>query len=367
MRDLTSHLYGNPHSGSPSSQLSTDTIEAVRELVLEHFNTDSTHYDVIFTSGCTAALKLLAESFPWSSSKKSPQKSNTDSDVTAPASSCNEEIGCQNDDTHQLGQDNERTHQASLTGLSSEGEGVLSAEMHAQRTEVTYLSDTGAITGGNTSVENLSCICDGRSVFCYLEDNHTSVVGMRELARQHGARLVCINSHNIQSLTIKHCSSATTSSNGSSTLKDHLPHHLFIYPAQSNFSGQKYPLSWCKDLPSGQVYITGLERLAGSWLVALDAASYVCTSPLDLTASPAHFVALSFYKMFGYPTGLGVLLVRSDCAHLLHKAYYGGGTVLATVSRTGFHQSRSLLHERYSASWDVQLCIMNVQILVDQL
>ena len=363
MRDLTSHLYGNPHSGSPSSQLSTDTIEAVRELVLQHFNTDSTHYDVIFISGCTAALKLLAESFPWSSSRKGPQKSNTNSDVSVPAPSCNEEIGHQSDDTNQPGRDNGRTHQASLTGLSSEREGVLPTEMHAQRTEVTYLSDSNAITEGDNGAKNLSCMCDGSSVFCYLEDNHTSVVGMRQLAKQQGATLVCINSHNVQSVTTKHCysTSATTSSDGPNTLKNHLLHHLFIYPAQSNFSGQKYPLGWCKDLPSGQAYVSGLEHLAGSWLVALDAASYVCTSPLDLTATPAHFVALSFYKMFGYPTGLGALLVRSDCAHLLHKAYYGGGTVLATVSRTGFHRPRPLLHERYSASWDVQLCIMNIQ------
>lgn len=361
MRDLTTHLYGNPHSGNPSSQLSTDTIEGVRELILQHFNTDSTHYDVIFTSGCTAALKLLAESFPWSgvdvSSRKGHLKSNIDSDETAHVSSYNAEIGRQNDDTQQPGLDNERTHQTSLTGLSSIGEGVLPTEMHAQlktspqRTEVTYLSETGAIMGGGTRSDNLSC--DGSSVFCYLEDNHTSVVGMRELARQHGARVVCTNTQNIHvksqsSTATEHSLSSSPISSRSSSQENQSPYHLFAYPAQSNFSGQKYPLTWCKDLPSGDICISGLESVPGLWLVALDAASYVCTSPLDLTANPAHFVALSFYKMFGYPTGLGALLVRSDCAHLLHKGYYGGGTVLATVSRTGFHLPRPQLHERYS-------------------
>ncbi len=351
MRNLTSHLYGNPHSGNPSSQLSADTIEAVREQVLQHFNTDSSHYDVIFTSGCTAALKLLAESFPWSRvevcSRKGRSKSNTDSDMTTHESGCNEEIGYRNHNTQQVARDNQRAHQAGLTGLSSEGEGVLPAEMHVPRTQVTYLLDTSAITGGgDVSAENLSH--DGSSVLCYLEDNHTSVVGMRELARQHGARIVCTNTHNMQSRTMKLCTGAAMSRDGSSSPTSHLPYHLFTYPAQSNFSGQKYTLSWCKDLPSGQVYIPGLEHLVGSWLVALDAASYVCTSHLDLTANPAHFVALSFYKMFGCPTGLGALLVRSDCAHLLCKAYYGGGTVQATISRTGFHLPRPLLHERYS-------------------
>ena len=366
MKDLTSHLYGNPHSGNPSSQLSTDTIEGVRELILQHFNTDSTHYDVIFTSGCTAALKLLAESFPWSGagvSRKSHEKGNSDSTETTCASSHNEEIERKND-TQQSGLGDEKTHQASLTGLR--GISILPAEIHTelktspQHTEVTYLSDAGAT---KEDVTNLSY--DGSSVFCYLEDNHTSVVGMRELAQHHGARVVCITTQNIQSQTntiTEHSSSPM--SDGSNSRENRSSYHLFAYPAQSNFSGQKYPLAWCKDLPSGEVYISGLENLAGMWLVALDAASYVCTSPLDLTANPAHFVALSFYKMFGYPTGLGALLVRSDCAHLLRNDYYGGGTVLATVSRTGFHIPRSQLHERYSSHDSVTcyvLCGLAVQ------
>ena len=33
---------------------------------------------------------------------------------------------------------------------------------------------------------------DGGSVFCYLEDNHTSVVGMREVALSCGAGVVCV-------------------------------------------------------------------------------------------------------------------------------------------------------------------------------
>ena len=39
------------------------------------------------------------------------------------------------------------------------------------------------------------------------------------------------------------------------------------------------------------------------------------------------FVTLSFYKMFGFPTGVGALLVRNAAAGLLEKVYWGGGTV----------------------------------------
>ncbi|CAI7996368.1 Molybdenum cofactor sulfurase, partial [Geodia barretti] len=52
------------------------------------------------------------------------------------------------------------------------------------------------------------------------------------------------------------------------------------------------------------------------------------------------------HKVFGFPTGLGALLVRRDSAPLLFKRYYGGGTVFGTVSRSGLHLPRSDLHER---------------------
>ena len=44
----------------------------------------------------------------------------------------------------------------------------------------------------------------------------------------------------------------------------------------------------------------------GRWLVLLDAASYVSTCRLDLSRCTPDFVCMSFYKMFGFPTGLGM-------------------------------------------------------------
>jgi len=51
----------------------------------------------------------------------------------------------------------------------------------------------------------------------------------------------------------------------------------------------------------------GVGRRAhnAGWDVILDAAAFVPTSPLDLSAVRPDFVPVSFYKMFGYPTGLG--------------------------------------------------------------
>jgi selenocysteine lyase/cysteine desulfurase len=39
------------------------------------------------------------------------------------------------------------------------------------------------------------------------------------------------------------------------------------------------------------------------------------------------FVALSFYKLFGYPTGVGALVVRRDALHKLRRPWFAGGTV----------------------------------------
>lgn len=88
------------------------------------------------------------------------------------------------------------------------------------------------------------------------------------------------------------------------------------------------------------------EARGGAWWVVLDAASLVSTSPLDLSSCSPHFLTLSFYKLFGFPTGLGALLVRKDCAGLLAKAYYGGGTVRATDSWSRFHVPRDQLHDQ---------------------
>jgi selenocysteine lyase/cysteine desulfurase len=90
---------------------------------------------------------------------------------------------------------------------------------------------------------------------------------------------------------------------------------LFAFPAQSNFSGVRHPLS---------LVMRAQER---GWRVLLDAASHVATSALDLRAVRPDFVAISFYKMFGYPTGVGALLARRDALAELARPWFAGGTV----------------------------------------
>jgi selenocysteine lyase/cysteine desulfurase len=68
--------------------------------------------------------------------------------------------------------------------------------------------------------------------------------------------------------------------------------------------------------------------------ILLDAAKAAHAHPIDLSQTPVHFVALSFYKIFGYPTGLGALLVRTDCLSVLTPPFLGGGTLEGTLPAT---------------------------------
>ena len=58
-----------------------------------------------------------------------------------------------------------------------------------------------------------------------------------------------------------------------------------------------------------------------------DAAAYVPTSQLDLSKVHPDFVPISFYKIFGYPTGMGALIARKEALSKLHRPWFAGGTV----------------------------------------
>lgn len=63
MADMMSNLYGNPHSGSPSSQLSTNRVEDIRLKVLQFFKADPEDFDIVFVANATAGIKLVLDGF----------------------------------------------------------------------------------------------------------------------------------------------------------------------------------------------------------------------------------------------------------------------------------------------------------------
>ncbi len=58
---MTSNLFGNPHSASGPSQLSTSRVEDTRLRVLQLLNADPDEFDVVFVANATAGIKLVVE------------------------------------------------------------------------------------------------------------------------------------------------------------------------------------------------------------------------------------------------------------------------------------------------------------------
>lgn len=183
--------------------------------------------------------------------------------------------------------------------------------------------------------------------FVYLRDNHTSVLGLREIATDKNADIIHIcHEEFLKTLDL----ADTTSASYRKENHKNDGNTLLVYPAQSNFNGYKYPVNCIQNIKDGCLnnYIKKhLCKPNCNWYVLLDAASYLSTSKLDLSVNQPDFVCLSFYKIFGYPTGLGALLVKNSSADVLNqKRYFGGGTVDIVLSNEDYHVKRNVLHER---------------------
>lgn len=219
---LAKHTLGNPHSDSPTSRLATECMSRARQSVLAFFNASPNDYDIIFTPNASGALRLVAESYPFSKTRS----------------------------------------------------------------------------------------------FLQLVDNHNSVNGIREFAKRRGA------STNIIMTKMPGMRAATT--DVAQALQTHPP-GLFAYPAQSNFTGVQHPLSWIEMAHSK------------GWDVTLDAAAFASTNQLDLTAFKPDFVPISFYKIFGWPTGLGCLIARKTALKKLVRPWFAGGTIWAVSVQGDWH------------------------------
>ncbi len=140
-------------------------------------------------------------------------------------------------------------------------------------------------------------------------DNHNSVNGIREFAHAKGSQVtyipVCLPDMRVDMESL----------NDLLEQADAGRNNLFAYPAQSNFSAVQHPLEW-------------IERAhAKGWDVLLDAAAFAPSNALDLGRYKADFVPLSFYKVFGYPTGIGALVARREALKKLHRPWFAGGTI----------------------------------------
>jgi selenocysteine lyase/cysteine desulfurase len=214
-RLLADGVFGNPHSSSPTSRAATELAESARRAVLSFLHASPDEYAVIFTANASAALKLVGESYPFTSGSR----------------------------------------------------------------------------------------------FLLTADNHNSVNGIREFARTRGADVAYLP---LRAADLRHEPPLVEAALDAPP--DGGP-SLFAYPAQSNYSGVRHPLAWVE---------RARER---GWDVLLDAAAFIPTNRLDLSVSHPDFIVMSWYKAFGYPTGIGSLVVRHAALARLRRPWFAGGTI----------------------------------------
>jgi len=138
------------------------------------------------------------------------------------------------------------------------------------------------------------------------QDNHNSVNGIREYARAAGAPVTVLPlGADLRLDSAEARLAALPDGDGG----------LLAFPAQSNFSGVKHPLR-----------LIAAAKAKGHD-VLVDAAGLSPGGCAALAAWPADFIALSFYKLFGLPTGVGALIARHDALARLRRPWFAGGTV----------------------------------------
>ncbi len=174
-------------------------------------------------------------------------------------------------------------------------------------------------------------------------DNHNSVNGIREFARSRGAvtqyvpfcwRDLRVDDDEIRQALAQprpgplgavwraaRCGAAPWASGPDATRR----RGLLAYPAQSNFSGVQHPLRWIH-----MAHEHGYD-------VLLDAAAYVPSNRLDLSVVKPDFVPVSWYKVFGYPTGVGCLIARREVLERLRRPSFAGGSVYIASVLAGWH------------------------------
>jgi molybdenum cofactor sulfurtransferase len=376
------HILANPHSigGGLASDRTYTLMQKVKDKIRVHFGIDdelyfgdkeqeeeeskvqhSEKYQFVFTSGATASLKLVAERFPWSS----------------------------------------------LTFTSKHDSQIL------------MRSDT--LSEMQYNLESIQF----QSMLLYPKNVHTSVIGMRSIPLERGSTFHCVSTDELLRATpqwFRSLVDATISYKTTAT-KIHDPlgaceekkdehvecnnisnqtsfhageqetvltcntiwlHHLLVLPLECNFSGDRF--DWSQTVAAARAsdfctYLqcpTGQLRVCHKWSILLDVAKATATSPVDIpNACAPDYAVASFYKMFGYPTGLGILIMKkqpktkgsavseepltNSSEELLvnrnhsPRHYFGGGSVDVVLPHKDFVVARNAQHIKNGSGQYVNL------------
>lgn len=197
------------------------------------------------------------------------------------------------------------------------------------------------------------------SVFVYSHNSHTSVVGMRNLARSMGATFKCRSLTSICNATSEtflkwgneadceyESNQCSASERGGPSSRVRFPtNHLLVLPMECNFGGSRANRISSISAAAREVNRRGNGH---SWFTMIDIAKAVATGPVNLAQMDVDFACLSFYKLFGSPTGLGALIIKRTVWNELlsrnENMYFGGGSVDAIVPSEDFLVPRNNLH-----------------------
>ncbi|KAF8885999.1 pyridoxal phosphate-dependent transferase [Infundibulicybe gibba] len=189
----------------------------------------------------------------------------------------------------------------------------------------------------------------GGSSYVLGTDSHNSVHGIREYATRRGAKVTYVPSTATGGFDIATAKNILLRHRPQSAA---LTPSLFTLTAQSNISNSKNPLSIIE-------YASSL-----GYHTLLDAAALAPTSIFSLSEHPVDAMAISFYKMFGFPTGIGALVVKKSFLEQLQRPWFAGGTV-DVVQVPGNIVTRA--HELYEQFEDGTINYLTLPAITDGL
>ena len=271
---MRGRCFGNPHSENPTSAASTELVERARLAVLAHFNASPEEYGAIFTANATGACRLVGEAYPFGPRTRLVLTQDNHNSVNG----IREFARARGAVTQYVPFSSPELRiddDAIRQALARARPGRLGAAWRVARCGVTPWAGRGWRTRRQWAQE--------------VEDADRPVAALPRAAagRRRG---------------------------------------LLAYPAQSNFSGVQHPLRWIQ---------TAHEH---GYDVLLDAAAYVPSNRLDLSVIKPDFVPVSWYKVFGYPTGVGCLIARREALGRLRRPWFAGGSVyVASVVQADWH------------------------------
>ncbi|KAI0326066.1 PLP-dependent transferase [Cubamyces sp. BRFM 1775] len=181
-------------------------------------------------------------------------------------------------------------------------------------------------------------------------DSHNSVHGIRQFATRRSAEVCYIESTDVGGFDVAEAKAVLTRHRPSGDVG--AAPSLFAMTGQSNISNSKNPLS-----------LIGFAASQG-YCTLLDAAALAPTSVISLAETPVDAMAVSFYKMFGFPTGVGALVVKESFLARLDRPWFAGGTVDVVQAPGAIVTMTAELHERFE---DGTINYLNLPAITDGL